>query len=104
MALHALERSVDLPNSVRGTIELIRRNVRAELTLIDDLLDVTRISSGKLEMAREETDMHEVVRAAASVCETDFAAKRQRLGLSLRAGRHLVPGDASRLQQVVWTS
>ncbi len=102
MALHALERNLELPNSVRSTVELIRRNVKAELTLIDDLLDVTRIASGKLEMAREETDMHEVVRAAASVCETDFAAKRQRLGLSLKAERHVVPGDASRLQQVIW--
>ena len=102
MALHALERNVELPDSVRSTIELIRRNVKAELTLIDDLLDVTRISSGKLEMANEETDMHEVVRAAAGVCETDFSAKRQRLGLSLRARAHVVPGDASRLQQVVW--
>ncbi len=102
MALHALERNIDLPNSARGTIELIRRNVKAELTLIDDLLDVTRIASGKLEMAREETDMHEVVRAAASVCETDFLAKRQRVGLTLDARRHVVPGDSSRLQQVVW--
>ena len=61
MALHALERSIDLPATARGTVELIRRNVKAELLLIDDLLDVTRISTGKLEMARAETDMHEVV-------------------------------------------
>ena len=53
-------------------------------------------------MARERTDMHEVIRAAAEVCETDFAAKRQRLELDLGAPRHVVPGDASRLQQVVW--
>jgi two-component system CheB/CheR fusion protein len=70
--------------------------------LIDDLLDVTRISSGKLEMSRDQTDMHEVVHAAAEVCAGDFKAKRQRLGLSLDAKRHVVPGDAARLQQVVW--
>jgi two-component system CheB/CheR fusion protein len=102
MALHALERSVDLPATARSTVELIRRNVKAELLLIDDLLDVTRISTGKLEMARAETDMHEVIRSAAAVCEADFAAKRQRLGVDLSAARHVVPGDASRLQQVVW--
>ena len=102
MALHSLERNAELPGSLRGTVELIRRNVRAELMLIDDLLDVTRISSGKLEMSRNQTDMHEVVHAAADVCAGDFAAKRQRLGLSLQAARHVVPGDASRLQQVVW--
>jgi two-component system CheB/CheR fusion protein len=102
MALHSLERSTELSASLRGTVELIRRNVRAELMLIDDLLDVTRISSGKLEMSRSMTDMHEVVHAAADVCAGDFAAKRQRLGLSLHAPRHVVPGDAARLQQVVW--
>ena len=102
MALHALERSVDLPATARGTVELIRRNVKAELLLIDDLLDVTRISTGKLEMARGQTDMHEVVRSAAAVCEGDFTAKRQRLEIDLEAARHVIPGDASRLQQVVW--
>ena len=102
MALHALERSSELAPSLLGTVELIRRNVRAELMLIDDLLDVTRISSGKLEMARGQTDMHEVVHAAADVCAGDFAAKRQRVGLSLHAPRHVIPGDAARLQQVVW--
>jgi two-component system CheB/CheR fusion protein len=102
MALHSLERNAELPQALRGTVELIRRNVRAELMLIDDLLDVTRISSGKLEMSRSQTDMHEVVHAAADVCAGDFAAKRQRLVLALHAPRHLVPGDAARLQQVVW--
>jgi two-component system, chemotaxis family, CheB/CheR fusion protein len=102
MALHALERHTDLPGSLRSTVELIRRNVKAELMLIDDLLDVTRISSGKLEMAREHTDMHEVVHAAADVCANDFQAKRQHLGLALHAAQHVVPGDAARLQQVVW--
>jgi len=102
MALHSLERNAELPQALRGTVELIRRNVRAELMLIDDLLDVTRISSGKLEMSRSQTDMHEVVHGAADVCAGDFAAKRQRLGLALHASRHVVPGDAARLQQVVW--
>jgi signal transduction histidine kinase len=102
MALHALERNPDLPNQLRSTVEVLRRNVKAELMLIDDLLDVTRISSGKLEMAREQTDMHEVVHAAADVCAGDFKGKRQRLALSLQATRHIVAGDAGRLQQVVW--
>ena len=102
MALHALERNPELPGTLRPTVEVLRRNVKAELMLIDDLLDVTRISSGKLEMARQTTDMHEVIHSAADVCAGDFNGKRQRLGLALHAARHVVSGDPSRLQQVVW--
>jgi len=102
MALHALERHAELPKTLRGTVEVLRRNVRAELTLIDDLLDVTRISSGKLEIAHEQTDMHEVIEAAVEVCGGDFSAKRQRLTLGLDAERHVVAGDSARLQQVIW--
>ncbi|HEX2540413.1 MAG TPA: PAS domain S-box protein [Caldimonas sp.] len=102
LALHALDRSPDLPAAAHGTLELIRRNVTAELHLIDDLLDVTRISSGKLEMVSERTDMHEVVRAAADVCDADFASKRQRLELRLAGVKSHVRGDAQRLRQVVW--
>jgi two-component system CheB/CheR fusion protein len=102
MALHALERHPELPKALRGTVEVLRRNVRAELTLIDDLLDVTRISSGKLEIAHEQTDMHEVIEAAVEICTGDFTAKRQRLDVSLEAKHHVVAGDSARLQQVVW--
>jgi signal transduction histidine kinase len=102
MALHALERHPELPRSLRGTVEVLRRNVKAELTLIDDLLDVTRISSGKLEVAHQQTDMHEVIEAAVEVCAGDFAAKRQRLSVALDAERHVVSGDPARLQQVIW--
>lgn len=102
MALHALERTPGLPASARGTLQIIQRNVKAELHLIDDLIDVTRISAGKLEMASEATDMHQVIRNAADVCEGDFSARRQRLRLELRAPRPAVRGDSQRLQQVVW--
>jgi two-component system CheB/CheR fusion protein len=102
MALHALERHPELPKALRGTVDVLRRNVKAELTLIDDLLDVTRISSGKLEMVSEQIDMHEVIEAAVEICAGDFAAKRQQLGVSLGAGQHGVAGDSARLQQVVW--
>jgi two-component system, chemotaxis family, CheB/CheR fusion protein len=102
MALHALERHPELPMALRGTVEVLRRNVKAELTLIDDLLDVTRISSGKLEIANEQTNMHEVVNAAVEVCAGDFAAKHQRLTVALDAEHHVVAGDSARLQQAIW--
>jgi len=102
MALHALERHPELPAALRGTVEVLRRNVKAELALIDDLLDVTRISSGKLEIANEQTDMHEVINAAVEICAGDFTAKHQQLSVALEAAHHLVAGDSARLQQVIW--
>ena len=102
MALHALDRSTDLPASARSTLAVIMRNVKAELRLIDDLLDVTRISSGKFELLQEPVDMHQVIRAAADICEADLASRSQRLRLLLGAPRSMVSGDAQRLQQVVW--
>lgn len=102
MALHALERSADLAASAQATLDIVQRNARAELHLIDDLLDVTRSPSGKLEMRRTSTDMQQVIRSAADVCEADFAARRQRFRLALDAPAWHVPGDAARLQQVVW--
>ena len=102
MAVHALERSAELQPTVRNTLTLIRRNVKAEIRLIDDLLDVTRISSGKLELVHAATDVHQAINAAAEICAADFAAKRQRLDLTLAATRCDVIGDSSRLEQVFW--
>jgi two-component system, chemotaxis family, CheB/CheR fusion protein len=65
-------------------------------------LDMTRLTQGKLEIAREVVDVHEVVRQAVEVSRGDMEAKSQKLIISLRAKRHTVTGDRTRLQQVFW--
>ncbi|MDQ6685747.1 MAG: PAS domain S-box protein [Pseudomonadota bacterium] len=102
MATHALERVADLPEPVRATLAVIRRNVRAEMVLIDDLLDLTRISSGKLEMTPESIDLHDAVRGAVEVCEAEFRSRQQVIELHLDAGRFRAEGDFHRLRQVFW--
>ncbi len=102
MALYALRREKRLTAGGRKMLELIGRNLHAETQLIDDLLDVSRIVHGKLELSREPLDLHACVRDALEVCHADFTAKSLRLDVALTAGDPTVEGDRSRLQQVFW--
>jgi two-component system, chemotaxis family, CheB/CheR fusion protein len=92
----------DLPAEVREALEMIANNVQIEARFIDDLLDMTRLARGKLEIARELVDVHEVLRRAVEISRSDIEGKGQRLILSLNAKRHTVTGDRTRLQQVFW--
>ncbi|MBL0727191.1 PAS domain S-box protein [Piscinibacter sp. HJYY11] len=102
MALQLLSRRKDIPEDAHQALELIRRNIRVESHLIDDLLDITRISRGTLEMSHEQVDLHEIIRSAVEVCSDDLQAKPQKLTLALDAPVSTALGDAHRLQQVVW--
>ncbi len=102
MATHVLSQRRDLPTPIQEAIDMIRRNVQIEAQFIDDLLDVTRIGRGKLEIMRERVDAHQAVRRAVEVTDSDVQAKQLRLTLSLEAERHQLIGDFTRLQQVIW--
>lgn len=102
MALQLLSRRKDIPADVHEALQLIHRNIRVESHLIDDLLDLTRISRGTLEVAREQVDMHEIIKSAVEVCTDDLQTKQQTLTLALDATASRVLGDGHRLQQVVW--
>lgn len=65
----------DLPAELREEIAAIRRNVQTEARLIDDLLDMTRISRGDLRLQREPVDVHAVLRAALEVCQPDVESR-----------------------------
>ena len=94
-----MESHPGLPPELREDVATIRRNVELESRLISDLLDLTRIERGKLELDERETDLHLIVRSAADICQREASAK---LTLDLRATQHTVRGDATRLQQVFW--
>ena len=102
MAVQLLARRTDLPEPARHTLEMIRRNVKVESHLIDDLLDLTRISRGNLEIAAEPMDLHAAIAEAIEICESDVRGKGQTLTVALEASDHQVDGDFNRLQQVVW--
>ena len=102
MALYLMEREKKLPARVRESIKMIRRNVETEVRLIGDLLDVSRITHGKLELNPEPMDLHDCIRQALEVCREDFTAKALKLTVALEAREHRVFGETNRLQQVFW--
>ncbi len=83
----ALRVDARLPEDVRQDLAIIHRNVSLEARLIDDLLDLTRIARGKLELRLEGTG---AAQKQIACCE------------ELAEGSHLVRGDAARLTQVLW--
>lgn len=91
-----------LPDHVLDCIKMMQRNVRLEARLVDDLLDVTRIARGCLNLQFADMDMHESIQHAVAICRPDIDEKVQRLEIALNATRHHVHGDCARIQQVVW--
>ncbi len=84
------------------TFAMIRRNIEVEARLIDDMLDLTRISTGKLQIHSRAIDLHEVLRHAAEACEAERLAKGIRLDWHLAANIIHLDADAGRIQQVFW--
>ena len=84
-SLLALEHD-DLPDSVRDSLQMIRRNVELEARLIDDLLDLTRISKGKVQLSLEIVDAHVLLRNALEICQADIDQKHLALDLQLGGG------------------
>ena len=92
----------ETPEAFRSVLEVTRRNVALEARLIDDLLDVTRISRGKLRIERDVVDAHGLIRQAVAICRDETAAAGLRLMVSLDAKDFHVDGDPARLQQILW--
>jgi PAS domain S-box-containing protein len=98
----------DLADNPRRSVEdleafkIMRRNLDLEAHLIDDLLDLTRVTGGKLQLRRETTDVHLCLRQAIGICQAEIDAKKLQLAIEFDAPRHFVDADASRLQQVFW--
>ena len=86
----------------QSLIAMIRRNLELETRLIDDLLDLTRITDGKLELHREVTNVHVCLDRALARCEAEITSKQLQVALRANATRHFVDADADRLQQVFW--
>jgi PAS domain S-box-containing protein len=92
---------VDEATAARG-LDAIVRNSNAQVQLIDDLLDVSRIVSGKMRLDVQKVDLDLVVKAALDSMSPAAAAKSIRLHTVLDPRAGPITGDPNRLQQVVW--
>jgi signal transduction histidine kinase/ActR/RegA family two-component response regulator len=82
--------------------ESIERNARAQVTLIEDLLDISRIITGKLHFKTETVELGPIVEAALEVVRPAAAAKGITIERHLDAAPVTVTGDPHRLQQIAW--
>ncbi len=86
----------------RRALQIILRNVTAQVRLIDDLLDVSRIEAGKIRLTVQPVDLRLVIEEAMDGIRPAAAAKNIRLQSVLASPVGPVGGDPDRLQQVVW--
>lgn len=96
------ERQRELPPAIRKEFEDIRKHIELEARLIDDLLDLTAITHGKLTLVKRSVDAHEVLRDALTTVRTDIEAKHIRLTVNTVNEPARVMADGTRLQQVFW--
>lgn len=87
--------------NVRKAIDVIFRNVELQSALIEDLLDVSRIVSGKIDIASEQVAFDSVVRDAVEMAEISSAKKAVGIRLTMDDSSPVVIGDKNRLTQIV---
>lgn len=99
LSVSLLEKHPNLSPELREDLQTIRRHVELEARIIDDLLDLTRIARGKLQLNREIADLHVLLQDAIRICCAD---RTEDLKVSLQATRHFANVDPGRFLQVCW--
>ncbi len=98
----ALESEPELPKDIHESLQMIRRNVELEARLIDDLLDLTRIDRGKVQLNFEVVDAHTLLQNALEICQAEIDRKHLARSLNLGASKVHMRADSARLQQIFW--
>src|SRR5262245_59222635 len=89
------------PGKVRHALEVIERNIHAQMVLIDDLLDMSRIARGPLRLTRVPIDLIALVSAAIETFQLQAGQRRIQIVSRLEAIPGVFSGDPDRLQQIV---
>ncbi len=99
-----LQSGVQPPGGSAHGVAVIERNAMAQLRLIEDLLDVSRIVTGQFVLEKQRVDVSEIVQAAVESLQPTVVAKNVSVVThpAPPADRRVVHGDANRLQQTVW--
>jgi PAS domain S-box-containing protein len=102
LAVSDLTRDSHLPPEVREDLAMIKRNVELETKLIDDLLDLSRITSGKVELKTEPVDLNAAVREVCGICRPQIISQNVSLEMELSDEAGIIDADPARLHQVLW--
>ncbi len=102
LTVAAMESDPAFPVAFRKHLSMIKRNVELETRLIDDLLDLNRVTSGKMRFQAQPTRVHAVLTQALQTCASETSAKQLNIHLDLQAGSDLVNADPARLEQTLW--
>jgi len=98
----ALESEPALPPGIHESLQMIRRNVELEARLIDDLLDLTRIDRGKVQLNFEVVDAHSLLQNVLEICQPEIDRKHLVRSVNLSARKVHLRADPARLQQIFW--
>ncbi|HEX5965747.1 MAG TPA: ATP-binding protein, partial [Pyrinomonadaceae bacterium] len=90
------------PDSAVHAMDVIERNAWAQKQIIEDILDVSRVITGKLQLHLAPVDLVAVVEAALDAVRPALEAKEIRIETDYHEGLRIIAGDADRLQQVIW--
>lgn len=97
-----LQRNSSLDTETQEHLEVIRRNAEIEARLIDDLLDVTRITQGKVQLDKRPVALGDILARAVEVCQPDITLRRLDFSIEATETPFIIAADTTRLQQVFW--
>ena len=90
------------PETRDNALKVIERNARSQASIIDDILDVSRIITGKLNIEQRTVDLAPIIHTAIDTLHPAATAKGIKLTVAIQQPKALVTGDPARLQQIVW--
>ncbi|MDB5810509.1 MAG: todS, partial [Betaproteobacteria bacterium] len=96
------KRGVPGPDEFQHAMEIIERNTRAQAQLIEDLLDLSRVMSGRIRLDVQQLGLIDIVRAAIDSAEPTAQTKGLRIESVLDPRGGMISGDPARLQQILW--
>jgi two-component system CheB/CheR fusion protein len=87
---------------IQQVADAIQKSVLTQAQIIDDLLDFSRIQTGKLSLRLAPTDITSIVRSISSAMQDDFQKSEIRLELDIPSTHLIIRGDAVRVEQIIW--
>jgi len=101
-ATYKLRSSRPHDRDLHTALDMIERNARAQARIVEELLDISRMTTGKMEFNRQPTDLRAIIQNAIEVVRPSTQALRINLSVSLEDPKRLIWCDRDRIQQVIW--